>query len=104
MCRWACEFKAIIEEEWDKGIYDTVFTVVNPYPEQVLRHFLGQLSEIRELENEYGIDKNKIFWIQGHQTYLLLIKKKLLKLKKELNMPLWGDCRNSWLIHRCSCK
>jgi hypothetical protein len=65
MCRWACEFKAIIEEEWDKGIYDTVFTVINPYPEQVLRHFLGQLSEIRELENEYGIDKNKIFLDSG---------------------------------------
>ena len=32
------------------SIYDTPFTVVNPYPEQVLRHFLGQLSEIRELE------------------------------------------------------
>ena len=60
-CRWTYEFKIIIEEEWDHENYNTCFPVINPYPEQVLRHFLGQLSEVRELENEFGIDINKMF-------------------------------------------
>ena len=54
--RWTCEFRLIIEREWDKGVYDRYYTTVNPYPSQIVRHFVKQITKIREIENEYGID------------------------------------------------
>ena len=83
MCRWTYEFKLIIEEEWGKDMFTTCFPVVNPYPEQVLRHFLGQLSEVRELENEYGIDMNKIFDDVGNNNNTQTTEQDEQKLKSK---------------------
>ena len=71
------------EEEWDKDMFTTCFPVVNPYPEQVLRHFLGQLSEVRELENEYGIDMNKIFDDVGNNNNTQTTEQDEQKLKSK---------------------
>ena len=47
-CAWTAEMKTIIEQEWDKGIFDHTFTVIAPYPTHCISLLSGMLSDLKK--------------------------------------------------------
>ena len=49
------EMKQVLEE-WDNGDYTRMFPESNPLPLQLFRYFISQISELRRIENEMGLN------------------------------------------------
>ena len=47
-CAWTAEMKTIIEQEWDKGIFDRPFTAIAPYPTHCISLLSGMLSDLKK--------------------------------------------------------
>ena len=50
----------LIEQRWDKGDFAQLSAVVNPYPMCITPHFAVMVSELREVENKYGIANHEV--------------------------------------------
>jgi hypothetical protein len=90
-CCWTQEMTKIIEDEWDKGIYTSVFTTMTPYPTHCNSLLAGMLSDLKkEIETlTEGFIKATDNLSMQEQTKL---SQKLHQLKKKEES---GDKKNN---------